>query len=739
MSFLAKNGNGGTAGSADVSFLEKLDGALKDLQFTAAPVNVMRSALVGESINDNQINDIQMYDGNLRQALAQVVGHDKSVFGTDGAKLTSVQAREDIAVTAGQLVSVFSDHLQRQTRVDDEASENVFAISAEGVPEYMGKRATALMSRVRVGEAFDNRETRAAVLYTMAFNYNASRQNEFGETVWPTLSLPANQVGFGIVVNRLTVHRGWLHSKSGDPAQTTKIDLMRAAANHEILQKKKTQVVPVVRSDSAKYFVAAGVLAPRTINHEGVQITTSALKVGETINLLGISQTDASLASGSRSAVDTLDPAISLDTIVVKLGDDVFEFNVYGYQGANYTYAPQGKDKKRVLDFDNTILTINPNSTTVLGAAATEDALVDAKAANYTVKLRLKMTGEANSEFGTVEAFGNRCAIAEIRDEDGTLVAPSDAVATDLATLFAGAEIVGYTVRAWLTNMSMRDNGDVIDRTSFTQLYEVPLLSPVTARRPISTSGQMDASDYESLITTVRFSLRNDAVTAIFEACSRLNDMSASVFTPDDLPSVYGAARFHVLPAYVQKTGTDAIDVADLVGSTNNKDILANLNAAITNYVRDNAIGLYIDSEYEAAQDALGMTARPTLVIATDPRIHRYLLIDGDIRTGTEVFDVKIVSTIDRRFKNKLFMTFGVFDENRNAGPNILNWGNLVWGSEVVHSAPIPRDGGMSIETIVQPRYRFVNHLPIAALFEFKNIPAVFTSRPTIDVNNTGN
>lgn len=737
MGFLSNKGVGGTDGSADVNFLVRLDQALgTDFNAHAAPVGTMRRAIVGESINEQGRHEIENYGNALGSALANVLGSDASILGDNGAKLSQVQVRETIAVTAGQMVSVFPDMLNRSTRVEEFASENVFPVSAEHVPEYMGKRSSQLLQRVKVGEAFDNRETRAAVLYTMAFNYNGSRQNDFGETIWPTLSLPADQVGYGIVVNRLTVHRGWLHSQSGDPVRSGKIDLMRAAADHEILQKKKTKVVPVHRSDSAKYFVDNSVMTPQDVNHEGVLIKTAALKVGETINLLGISQTDASLAAGTRSTVDTLDPAISLETVLVKIGNDVFEFNVYGYQGANFTYAPQGVDKRRILDFDNRILSIRPTTKRRDGTDITNAALIAALDEGYTVKLRLKMTGEANTEFGDVEVFGNRCAIAEVRDENGDLVPGTDSFVQDLQTAFATAAIVGWTPAAWLTNMSMRDNGDVIDRTSFTQLYEVPLLSPVTARRPVSTSGQMDASDYESLLVTVRFRLRNDSVTAIFDACSRLNDLANNTFTPEDLPSIFGAARFHVLPRYIQRTGADAIKVTDLVGSVDNRTVLQNLNAAITNFVRDTGITLYIDSEYEAAQDALGITQRPTLIIATDPRIHRYLLIDGDVRTGTEVFDVKIVSTIDRRFKDKLFMTFGVFDQNRNSAPNILNWGNLIWGSEVVHSAQIPREGGMSIETIVQPRYLFANHLPIAALIEFQGIPDVFTSRPILAIDN---
>lgn len=54
-------------------------------------------------------------------------------------------------------------------------------------------------------------------------------------------------------------------------------------------------------------------------------------------------------------------------------------------------------------------------------------------------------------------------------------------------------------------------------------------------------------------------------------------------------------------------------------------------------------------------------------------------------------------------------MAFTINDESRNQAPNILNFGQCVMAPEVVVSANVMRNGGNVRETIVQPRYSYVD------------------------------
>lgn len=712
---LVLRGDQAYAASSDSRLIGELNIALME----QAPVSAQVGGRVfaTESLDEGSMVQIQNAASSLQATLAAVVGQ-LNLNGDTDAKRIFVQ--ESAAVQGALCAASPAAFMGRTMDFPLNAPKGGFIVPAGNVPDYVGHR-----SNLFALEAFDNRETRSAVLYTMAYNYTVARQDEFGETIWPTLTLPADQVGFGIVINRLTVHRGVSHTIDGKVVDFGKVDLMRAEADHTVLLKEKTRVYPVVRPAAVGKFVDAAIIAPRDMDNEGVTISTAPYRTGVEVGIIGMSQTDAMLDGGMANQTDTLDPAISLDKIYVKVGDDVVAFNVYSQPTANFTPAPQGVDKQRNLAFRSKSINISKSSKQYDGTALVSLAAVGVD--NLTVVLEINASGIANTEFGSVVVYGNAVTISKVLDVDGVVLPATNASVQDLNTLFATAQIVGYDLRAYRTNVNMRERGDFIDRTSFTQLYEVPLLSPITAQRPQNTDGQLDAGDFEALVTATRFRLKNDAVTAILEACDRLDEFVKSGVTGDEIPAAIGSARFHVKPVFF---GPAPIDVDTIVDSISSADRMDDLQAAVVNTIRDYVFKMHVESEYQAAASALGMQGPATAIIACDPTIHRYLMVNGDLRTLTEKFNIRVVSTLDLRMRGKVFISFSVFDENRNQAPNVLSWGNLVWAPEVVLSASVPRGESMSRETIVQPRYLFVQHLPVATMLQFNNIPAVLNKMP---------
>lgn len=700
--------------SADGRFFQELNTALLDQSPVSATIG--GRVFASESISNADMPQFQQSVSNLQSVLATIA----SELNLQSSPQTRM-VQETAGVQGAMIASAAQSFLSRNTTLPQTSDKNVFVVPATGVPNYLGRR-----SKLMAVEAFDNRETRSAVLYTMAYNYTMARQDEFGETIWPTLTLPADQVGFGIVVNRLTVHRGVTHGTDGKPVDFNKVDLMRAAADSTVLLRDKTRLIPVVRASNVDKFVPAADIAPYDYDNEGVMVKTAPLRVGVEVGIIGLSQTDAMLEGGLGNQTDTMDPAINLTNLYVKVGDDILRFDVRSNPLSNFTYSPQGLDKQRNLSFTSKGIQIKPTTKQQDGTALSDLSIIATN--GLTVILDVAATGTANTEFGMIQVFGNRVAVAKVLDDEGDLLPDSSSYVQDIKTAFASAAIIGYDVRAYRTNINMRERGNFIDRSSVTQLYDIPLLSPITAQRPISTDGQQDAGDFESLVTATRFYLMNDAVTAILDSCTALDEYTSSgMSNSDEIPRELGAARFHVKPVFY---GPAPIDVTKIVDSWSSADRLTDLQSALINVIRDYAFRMFVKSEYQAAQAALGMQGPATIIIATDPIIHRYLMVNGDLRTMTEKFNVRVVSTLDKRMEGKVFVTFGVFDETRNQAPNILNWGNLIWSSEVVMSAPVPRGESMSRETIVQPRYRFVMHCPVATMLQFKNIPDVLLRQP---------
>ncbi len=730
---IRSNQDGAKAHNGDVVLLQALMGSEAGL--FSGRSDVTKLVFAKESIDESsahaigvQVNSIHSMFGAVAEKLG-LANRAGGVYKDKAQAGSLVAALESAAVTGAMAATSGASFLGQKTDISSvrssDASMQMFTVTSENAPNYVGKRADRMVAAM---EAFDQVQQRNAALYSMAYNYTVSLQDEFNETVWPLLTLPADQIGFGIVVNRLTVHRGLVHDVSGRAQELKKVDLCRAGVDYTVLSRKKNRAIPVHRAASADKFVAAALVAPWDYTEEGANFKTSAYKIATELSIIGLCQTDAQLsgASGAANQTDTLDPAVSLDDLFVKVGDDILKLNVYGRQGANFVFSQQDRNEDRRLAFDSKYVVIGPKTKQADGSTLVSLAALASK--NQFVVLHISANGTLNTEFGTAAVYGNKVAIVRAYDNANNLLDTASSDYTDLATALSSAALIGYTLRSYKTNINMRERGDFVDRNQFTQLYEVPLLSPITYQRPVGQNGENDAADFETLVTTTRFRMKGDGVTAIFEAFERIRDFTLVPFNTEDAPSGMGAARFHVKPYCADLTdAANCIDAAALVSTLDNAAAVENVQAAIVNKLRDVAFSMYVMSEYQSAMTALGLnTDSMSLIIATDPYIRRYLTVNGDLRTLTEKFNVHLVDTLDKRFRGKIFMTFGIFDESRNQGPNILNWGNLVWAPEVVVSANMPRGEAMARETIVQPRYLFVNHLPVCAMITVKNIDQVF-------------
>jgi hypothetical protein len=271
--------------------------------------------------------------------------------------------------------------------------------------------------------------------------------------------------------------------------------------------------------------------------------------------------------------------------------------------------------------------------------------------------------------------------------------------------------------------MNRRQRGQLINTTRFTQLYNVPLRSPITAIHPINTDDNVEATDVQALVTTTRIRTSNDAVTSLINTAAILREyVDARDFTGAG-PEVMGVGRFYVRPVFYNET----IDMASVIDSIKSHERAADIQAVLVNKVRDLAYRMYRDSEYKAAADALagGVAPMPTVIVGTDPVLARYLTVTGDLRTLGGEFDVRIVSSLDQRVQGKIFVAFGVFNDQRNTLVHPLNFGNMFWAPELVLTANISRGNTISKETVVQPRYLFVTHTPVMSVLEVENVPDV--------------
>ena len=664
-----------------------------------------KAAVSMESLSQAEVNSLRVATEELSTSMESIAAQ------LDIKGLTAAQRDAAVAagVIAGDVPGFFSKAID-QLKVSTESMSVVSSMVEDG-----------LASRSLAVEAYDERDNRNAAVYSIAYNMQAARQDDFAETLFPTIVVTPDNVGFIITVRLMMVYNELTRNVSGALDQYNKKNIIRAIADPSILKNESTRIVPVNRAQSVANFVASGDVAPFSLNLEGEAIQTAPLKVGKKFSLLGLSQTDALLANGTMDVTDSIDPAIVLQAVYVKVGADVVKFVTQDLPLSQFVYSPQNNYRVVVLNFDTTSALLTQASKRVDGSALVDMAAIDTQ--DWAVRVNLNLSGNVNIETSETVVYGNGISVASITNTAGQQVDLTSGAGQTLANLIAGGAIIGYDLKAYRTNANRRQRGQLIDTTFFSQAYNVAIRSPITAIHPVTADGQSDASDLASLITATRVRTSNAAVTALLDAATMLASYVDSRDVNGIGPDVLGVGRFYVRPTYVH----EAVDMEDIVDSIQSHQRAADIQAALVNKIRDHAYNMYRDSEYKAAADALagGLAPVPTVIIATDPVIARYLNVVGDLRTLGGEFDVRVVSSLDRRVAGKIFVTFGVFDESRNTTPNPLNFGNMAWTPEVTVTLPISRNGQISKETAVQPRFLHVVHLPVLAVIEVANIPAV--------------
>jgi hypothetical protein len=688
-------------------------------------------ALAGASFGAESIDS--RLAGEFETAVESFSAAIESIWG--GRKVAPLsQAQRDAGLASAMMVGDIEGYLKQPTMRVVPASEGMSVVPAIGGDSF-DKRTLAV-------ESYDEKENRKAAQYTVAYNVQASRQDEFGETFFPTVTVTPDNVGFMVQARVVSVFDDFHRSTTGAVDDYKKKNIIRAAIDATILKNDLTRITPVYRAESAGVFVDSSIVAaaPKTV--DGESINTAPLAVGKQIGLLGLSQTDTLLANGTMDPTDSIDPAVYLDNSYIKVGADVLKFPVRNLPLAAFNGAVQGNYRQMSLAFNSTTLPVMPSTVNAAGAALV--TLAPVVSGSATMSLSVSVSGTLNAETGTVNVFASNLSVTQIVDSSGYAVDLTAAPWAAVVTAVGNGSVVGYDLYAFRTNLNRRQRGQLLDTTFFSQLYPVALRSPITVLRPVTHDGQSDASDLAALITATQIRASNEAVTALLEAATTLQAyVNQSPFneTLGVTPDILGVGRLLVVPAYAAQQ----LDMNLAVQSLTSADKAADIQATLVNVIRDLAYRLYRDSGYQPAANALagGNAPAPTVIIGTDPVLARYLMVDGDLRTLGGELNCRVVSTNDSRMAGKIAVTFGQFEGGQENAPNPLHFGNMAWKPEMTLVLPVSRGGQTSKELTVQPSFRHIVNLPVLGLINVLNVPNIVASRipvafETVSATNGG-
>lgn len=584
-------------------------------------------------------------------------------------------------------------------------------------------------------EAYDERDNRNAAIYTVAYNMMAARQDEFGETLYPTVVVTPDNFGYRVAVELVTVVDDFRRQVSGSVDNFNRRNIIHAVRDSSILRNDGTDIVPVHRVASAANFVDTSILATRTVQVGGENVTTSALAFGKKFSLIGISQTDSLVAAGLMDQTDSVDTALSLEAVILRApggagstDDDVIRLSTSGLFTSTFNPSQQGAVRTMQLFFENSSVLIKPDTKRYDGAAL--QALAVVASGSWNVALSLNVTGSVNLQDSTTMLNAGAVEVVSVTDSNGVKYAPTDGAVAAVVAAFADATLIGYELKGRRSNLNRRQRGKLLDTIGYQQSYFVPLLAPISIPRPLGNGDSTDPSDLRALVTATRVQTSNAAVTELLRAAEILEKTVLEKSNAFDRVEVLGVGRYLVTPAYIAKALNFNSGVID---STKSHERAADIQAVLVNAARDIAYNLYRDSGYKAADDALngGEAEKPTVILATDPVTAGYLQVNGDTRTLGEGFNCKIVTSLDERVKGKIFVTFGKFGSGTGT-PNPLHFGNMAYKPEHTLVLPISRNGQTSKELTVQASFLHVTNLPVLGVITVSNLSEIVSNKIAI-------
>jgi len=610
--------------------------------------------------------------------------------------------------------------------------ENVTVIDSLGSSgfDYRGVSAHAKASM----EAFDDRELAKSVPFSAVFNIQAARQDEFGETFYPTTVITPDQVGLEISCRRTMVFNETRHENTGKPTDFGRRHLVEGVVDYKLLESEATLAVPVFivgNTENNAKFTATADLPTHTRVVNGESVVTSALKPGVELDLIGLSQTAATLATGQMDVTDSLDVRVVLENVYLKIHGatanagagvtSVFKLDTSTLPLSQFQKSAEGADRQVNLNFTTVDLVLTKDTKTVAGVAAASSALeylTAGAAVNYVVRLAVDVNGRANLELGSVKVTSSPVTVDSVWEHnptDGSYSKVTGSAFDNLVAEFDAISLIGYDLIATRSNINRRTRGLMVSVLEIVEKHSIPLGAPITCPNPVTAT--RTAADLAAPIQAARIRNSNNAVTKLLRYKDTLSSLHISTDRSQPVPNVEGLGRLVLRPFYEELD----LDLAEVTSSVKSSDRAEDVSAALINAIRDISYRMYRNSAYQAALDAQtgGTGEKPWLYIGTDQYTHRHLIVPGDTRTASIGFEHKIVTSPDARVYGQIFLTFG---RPNQPGPDILSFGCMAWMPELATTIQITRNGSTTIETMVQPRTLHVNTCPLLAVINVKNL-----------------
>lgn len=596
---------------------------------------------------------------------------------------------------------------------------NAYSVNPDGLGIEDMVDANAIASL----EAYDGESLQSAIYYSVTYNLLAARQDDFGEAFFPTITIDPTVGSAVVTAEFISLHNEIVRKRDGstDEGKFGRRPIVKAIYDNTVFNDDRNRAYPVMDSNNSGLFL-------NTLSHVvtvgGEAITTAPLKFGQTVGLLGLSQTDALLAKGIMDNTDALDRRMVMQNIYFDLtgkdaqGNAVTETFVIPtgmLPGANFVPSPQDHMRSMLLSFNSKTIAINTSTVKTASGAA---SVILGGIPNTTIVFNVVINGTSNTQTSDTSMYASSFTINSVLDASGNVMAAGSTTYTAVTAAVTTMALTGFDLEAYRTNSNLRTNGQLISSDRYTWAYTVPLRSGVTVLSPVANQGgnDNDATKISQQATFAGLYASSHAVNTLIDFIDfmRNSDTNGGVANTD----LAGVGKYYVNPYFSE----DNIDIQKSVDSINSFDRQRDISAVLTNYIKNEVLNMVVTSNYLAASNVENAGGVIDVIVGTDPVLARYLLNGQETINIGDKYRVHVVETLNILMKGKMAVTFGVYGASRNEKPNPLNFGQMFWAPTV--SADVVRTIGGATSRVIStfPRYLHTINLPIISVFNVTDI-----------------
>jgi hypothetical protein len=662
---------------------------------------------------------------------------DAENVGTSGDSLAEATL-QSAAVRAGLILTALAGNNKAIGEYNKVAHTNFAsgkgAVTMQSVYSGLGGELDFLSSEDSSAnytqQSFDNNVLNQYIPRSILFNVLATRQDRFNEGWFPSFVMAPTEAGLSITVERQEVIPFQTRGATGAKYETPRRNLADAFIDHEILGRPATKLYPTVlaNGENDPYLAAVTDIATKTIKVGDFEVSTRPLVLNKDINLLGVSADPTLLQNDVLNISDELGTGGGIGELYVQFSTQTdpqdpatlvkqfVSFDMSQAPRRQFKKSGEGKDREIALQFPTRALILDKN-TVVHSGSVFPSMLQLIQDQDLVVQLKVNVTGLGSLQTANVQVNVSPLEVYEVRDSSGNeLSLTEDGVGKDVVELLASLQA---QVKYWYpdfrrSNSNWRTVGDLIDVSSYTNTIDIQQGYPLSVIS--ATNEEQIGAKLAGMINANRARTSNSGLTTLINYIEHLAAQTEAMkrgMTVD----IAGMSRFLIRPYY----DLVDVDVVERVRNRRSGELVQDICWVLVDAIRDAAYHMFMRSNYGPVLEMItgSPDTKPTIIIGCDPIVERYLNIAGDTRLLGDKFDVQVVSSQDKRMRDKIYMSFSRKQPGHIDGCGFGTFGII---PEMMQKLTVDRDNTTMQQDRILPRQQHVPVLPCAVEFDITNL-----------------